>query len=108
MKQFFAVLALAVAGSLAADTLWNTSNVACAIGRQLQDNNNSLFTAVPSGYYDGSYQDLYSKCRFWTTSRDNGVNSQCVYRGLSYNNNTLEYGFLTAEYGCSVRCVKNE
>ena len=97
-----------LAKTLAVDSLWLPSTVACAIGNDRAANNLSLFSAPPSGYYDGAFNALYHQCRFWTTSRDNGVNSQCVYRGLSYNGTTLEYGHYTAEYGCSVRCVKNQ
>ena len=96
-----------VAKALAVDSLWLESVVSCAVGNTLSDNNSTLFSAAPAGYYDGSTQAMYRQCRLWTTSRADNINSHCVYRGLSYNAATLEYGYLTTEYGCSVRCVKD-
>jgi uncharacterized protein (TIGR02145 family) len=97
-----------LAKSLAVDSLWLASSVTCAVGNGVTENNLSLFSAPPAGYYDESFHSLYQQGRFWTTSRANNVNSHCVYRGVSYNTTTLEYGFQTAEKGCSVRCVKDE
>ena len=97
-----------LAKSLAVDSLWLSAAQTCAVGNNVSDNNFSLFSAPPSGYYNGAFNELYHQCRFWTTSRANSANSLCVYRGISYNGSTLEYGYFTAEYGCSVRCVKNQ
>ena len=97
-----------LAKSLAVDSLWLTSSVTCGVGNGVEENNRSLFSAPPAGHYNGSFQAIYQQGRFWTTSRANNVNSHCVYRGLSNNTTTLEYGFQTAENGCSVRCVKDE
>lgn len=97
-----------LAKALAVDSLWQNSSAACAVGNTVTDNNRSLFSASPAGYYDGSFQKMYQQCRFWTTSRANGINGHCVYRGVSYETASLEYGFQTAEYGFSVRCVKDE
>ena len=96
-----------LAKAIAMDSLWQNTSSTCAVGHSVADNNNSLFSAPPAGYYDGSFQSIYQQGRFWTTSRANGINSHCVYRGISYNAPTLEYGFLTTEHGCSVRCVKD-
>ena len=96
-----------VAKSLASTALWETSEVSCAVGNGLSDNNLSMFTSTPAGFFYDSFQNLYQQCRYWTTSRDHGVNSRCIYRGLSYDNATEQQAFNTAEYGCSVRCVKD-
>lgn len=96
-----------VGKTLSAAQQWNTSTTSCAVGNNLANNNLSLFSALPAGYYDGAFQSLYAECRFWTASRNGTTNSQCVYRGLSYNNATLQYNNMTQEKGCSVRCVKN-
>lgn len=96
-----------VGKSLASNQNWQTSSTNCAVGNNLSDNNLSLFTAQPAGYYDGAFQSLYTECRFWTASRNGSTSSQCVYRGLNYNGATLLYDNMTQEKGCSVRCVKN-
>lgn len=96
-----------VGKSLASTQNWQTSDAGCAVGNILADNNFSLFSAQPAGYYDGAFQSLYAECRFWTASRNGSSNSQCVYRGLTNDNATLLYNYLTQEKGCSVRCVKN-
>lgn len=96
-----------VGKSLASTQNWQTSDAGCAVGNILADNNFSLFSAQPAGYYDGAFQSLYAECRFWTASRNGSTNSQCVYRGLTNDNATLLYNYLTQEKGCSVRCVKN-
>ncbi len=94
--------------TLAVDSLWVTATPTCAVGNNVASNNQSLFSAPPSGYYNGAFNALYQQCRFWTTSRANNANSLCVYRGITHNGSILEYGYYTAEYGCSVRCVKNQ
>lgn len=96
-----------LAKSLAANEQWAHSEVACAVGNDLSENNLSLFFATPAGYFNDTHRDMYQQCRFWTSSRENGVNSRCTYRGLSYDKAYLEQTFNTAEYGCSVRCVKD-
>ena len=96
-----------VGKSLASTQNWQTSDAGCAVGNILAENNFSLFSAQPAGYYDGAFQSLYAECRFWTASRNGSTNSQCVYRGLTNDNATLLYNYLTQEKGCSVRCVKN-
>lgn len=96
-----------LAKSLALDDYWHATNVPCAIGNSLVDNNLSMFSSTPAGYYDGSYQQINQQCRYWTSSRESGVNSRCIYRGLSYDQATVTQTFNTAEYGCSVRCVKD-
>lgn len=96
-----------VGKSLASTQNWQTSDAGCAVGNILAENNFSLFSAQPAGYYDGAFQSLYAECRFWTASRNGSSNSQCVYRGLTNDNATLLYNYLTQEKGCSVRCVKN-
>lgn len=96
-----------VAKSLAATVLWEESEVSCTVGNERLNNNLSMFTSTPAGYFYDSFQDLYRQCRYWTTSRDHGVNSRCIYRGLSYDNASVQQAFNTAEYGYSVRCVKD-
>ena len=81
--------------------------VVCAVGNDLTANNLSLFEAQPAGSYDGSFSGLYSRCRFWTASRNGTNSSECVYRSLVYNNATFSSDYTSSEKGFSVRCVKN-
>ncbi|MBP5651011.1 MAG: hypothetical protein J6X01_08060 [Bacteroidales bacterium] len=96
-----------LAKSLASNEQWAHSDVTCAVGNDLTENNLSLFSAMPAGIVNTAFQGMYQQCRYWTSSRDNGVNSRCVYWGLSFDNATVQHSYTGAECFYSVRCVKD-
>lgn len=96
-----------VGKSLASQNDWNTADDMCAIGNGLNDNNHSGFNAQPAGFFNGSFNELYRKACFWTTSRSDNVSSRCTYRFLQYDSSTLNNNYFNSTFACSVRCIKN-
>ncbi len=96
-----------VGKSLASQSNWNASANDCAVGNDLSGNNHSGFNAQPSGYFNGSFTEMYSKACFWTTSRSDNVSSRCIYRLLQYDSNTFNNGYFNSNFACSVRCIKD-
>ena len=95
-----------LAKTMAANEQWAHSDVACAVGNGLSENNLSLFSAMPAGFVSTAFQNMYQQCRYWTSSRE-GSALQCVYWGLSFDNATLLHTYSGADCFYSVRCVKD-
>ena len=90
-----------IAKALASTTGWSSSTYTCAVGNVPSSNNASGFSALPAGYYDGSYRNPGYYARFWTAS------SQGV-RGLYYLDATVDRNSNNNYNGLSVRCVRDE
>ena len=76
------------------------SNVAGSPGLNVNLNNESGFSALPAGFYDGTYDYYSTYCCFWNAS-------QKACRMIN-NNATLTTTVSYALYhGFSIRCVKN-
>jgi len=87
--------------ALADKTGWaGGSNVAGSPGNNVNLNNETGFSALPAGFYDGTYDYYSTYCCFWNASK--------TASRMIYNNATLttsaSYGAL---HGFSIRCVKN-
>lgn len=95
-----------VAKALAYTTGWNSSSKTCAVGDNPSTNNATGFSAVPAGYYSGSYMGFGNNAYFWFSTEIDNRNAQ--YRGLYYGNAYVDWGrkFEKSE-GFSVRCVKD-
>lgn len=80
---------------------WNTPN--------LNANNSSGFTALPSGrreYFDGSFLNLGFNTFWWTSSTYDG--NYAWYRYMNYDEVNIYRANFHSTYGYSVRCVKDE
>jgi uncharacterized protein (TIGR02145 family)/uncharacterized repeat protein (TIGR02543 family) len=94
-----------IAKALAAKNGWGTSVDNCAIGNNLSQNNNSGFSAYPSGYCQGEFNYLGTACSWWTST----VQSPIFYnfiRSLD-GSSSLNSGVGTLNDGRSVRCIKD-
>lgn len=70
--------------------------------------NSSGFTAVPGGYrssVNGTYYYVGQNGFWWTATEVDAV--KATYRGLNYNNQTLDINSLNKVYGLSIRLVKD-
>ena len=97
-----------IAKSLATIVGWDVDNGNCTVGNNQSTNNATGFSALPSGYHDGSYHPIGANTLFWTTTvyyEYNENNAHQYY--LSYNFPTVERSFLRKDGACSVRCVKD-
>ncbi len=97
-----------IAKSLATIVGWDVDNGNCTVGNNQSTNNATGFSALPSGYHDGSYRPIGASTLFWTTTvyyEYNENNAHQYY--LSHNFPTVERSFLRKDGACSVRCVKD-
>ena len=93
-----------IAKSLAADHDWQITTGECAVGNDLSSNNITGFSALPAGFYRGSYSNFGTTTFFWSAT---DVSDGAYFRSLSYY---YAYVYRNVHYkygGYSVRCVKD-
>ena len=94
-----------IAKALAGTTGWSSSPNTCAVGNTPSQNNSTGFSALPAGYYNGSYNYFGYSVDFWSATENS---SSYVYnRSLRYNYATVYRYSDYKNYGVSVRCVKD-
>ena len=93
-----------IAKALAATTDWESTNYNCDPGNNLEGNNGSGFSAIPSGYYDGDYNDATYFFYFWASTYDD-LNDE----GVSIDQWSSEVYLYSHDVndGLSVRCVRD-
>lgn len=92
--------------ALAGNTGWNSSDIVCAPGFNLELNNATGFSALPAGdYYTNT---LGNTSKIWTASEMGGDYNSHAYH-ITIKNDEDQIGIYgNAKYnGFSVRCVKN-
>lgn len=94
-----------IASALAGTVGWNSSTITCAVGNTLADNNATGFSALPAGFYIGSYSNFGTNAYFWSATMSNSNYS--FYRLLSYYDATVYRYSNYKYYGFSVRCVRD-
>lgn len=94
-----------IAKALAGTTGWSSSTNTCAVGNTPSQNNSTGFSALPAGYYNGSYNYFGYSVDFSSATENS---SSYVYnRSLRYNYATVYRYSDYKNYGVSVRCVKD-
>ena len=94
-----------IAKALAGTTGWSSSPNTCAVGNTPSQNNSTGFSALPAGYYNGSYNYFGYSVDFSSATENS---SSYVYnRSLRYNYATVYRYSDYKNYGVSVRCVKD-
>ena len=96
-----------LAKALAATTDWLPSTTECAVGNDLTQNNASGFSALPAGC-NRSTSYFSQMAQFWTTSYYNNESNQRTTWGLNANHYRFTSSHYTLDYGCSIRCLKDE
>jgi len=68
------------------------------------------FTALPAGGSEpgGGFSQLFEGCAWWTSSRDTGLFPWSRFLQTDYESVARYNLFMYENYGCSVRCIKNE
>jgi uncharacterized protein (TIGR02145 family) len=96
-----------IAGSLAAKSAWNTSNMVGSIGYNLTKNNNTGFTAYPGGYrlHSGEIAGFGISANWWTSSEYN--TDAGVAKGMYFDQGYLTTINFVKKYGYSVRCLRD-
>ena len=99
---------LTTAKALAASTDWTTYNISGAIGNNLNINNYSGFSAIPSGTRNSGTNDFSVNGNvfiFWTSSLYSGSD---YYGHFLYNSShTMVGGGYPRQSGFAVRCIKD-
>ena len=96
-----------IAKALASANAWNSSTNICAIGNNPSTNNATYFSALPEGYYNGSYDAFGNYAVFWAATEYND-NSYAYARSLYYYD-AYVYDYFGRKYdGYSVRCVLDQ
>lgn len=84
--------------------VWNSANGSCLPGDTPSDNNSSLFSARPAGYWFNSPAGLGHGAAFWVTPTATNANN---YRFYIENDHATIDGNSVNNYDClSVRCIK--
>jgi len=91
-----------IAKSLASTTGWNSYSGNCVIGNDPSKNDHTGFSAMPAGYYDGSFHGFGQYANFWSTSE---ASSSAWYRYLDYNLSVVTRNSMSKSRGKSIRCV---
>jgi uncharacterized protein (TIGR02145 family) len=98
-----------VAKSMAATTDWKLSSFEGSIGYDLLMNNISGFSAIPSGFRfgGGDFSGLGENAGWWTATGWKTNDVRLPYPNISYSGIQLNHGSMYANYGLSIRLVKN-
>ena len=94
-----------IAKALASTTGWSTSSSTCAVGNTPSNNNVTGFSAVPAGYYDGSYNLFGSNACFRSATQYDSDNAYS--RGLGYDSAYVYRNDRSKLNGFSVRCLRD-
>jgi len=98
--------------SLASTMYWKTDiDQNGGFGSYLSGNNESGFSALPSGYFHGGsgsnhFAEIGESCRWWSTTANNLSLDAEIYR-LSLNNKVIYHNDMSKNYGYSVRLIKD-
>ena len=97
-----------IAARLCGNTGWTSSSNANAAGNtSAAGRNSSGFSALPAGYYHGSYIGFGLNAFFWSATEYSSTSA--YYRSLNYNfAGVYRYNHNSKSNGYSVRCVKDE
>ena len=96
-----------IAARLCGNTGWTSSSTANAAGNTLSTGRNSSgFSALPAGYYTGSYYSFGEQVRFWSATENYSGNAYS--HDLSYSQSAVyRYYYSNEHTGLSVRCVRD-
>lgn len=94
-----------IAKALASDTEWNSSTTNFSIGKEMNLNNASGFTALPAGKCNGSSNLFGQYAAFWSATEASA--SKAYMQSLFFSLPTMDGNSYNKYYALSVRCVRN-
>lgn len=94
-----------IAVYIAANSSWQNSIYSCTPGNNPSSNNQTGFSIMPSGMFGGVVFGLGQYGNLWSTTEENTNDS--YYRGLEYDNCSMECDYNSKAAGLSVRCIKD-
>ena len=94
-----------IAKALAATYGWNTSTNNYAVGNTPSTNNATGFSAVPTGYFHGSFSYVGNYAFFWTSTESESNNRNAYTRLMSHQAAVVGRNASGKDYGRPVRCL---
>ena len=96
-----------IAKSLASDSVWFSSQVACAVGNSREDNNTSGLNLLPIGgrFGDDGYKCVKEKAFIWSATAKNS--EKAYVATLARDGSTFQMGSEEKINAFSVRCVRD-
>ena len=95
-----------IAAKLSGNTGWTFSSTTNAAGNlSASGRNSSGFSALPAGYYYGSYGGFGDGADFWSATETDS--SDAWQRSLYYGNAGVHRSCGTKNFGYSVRCLRD-
>lgn len=94
-----------VAKAIAYSRDWVKYGAGCAIGNSLEDNNATGFSAVPVGFYPGSFNNYGYTATFWTSTESDSISA--IAANLYVSDSVVHTTVCDRVGGLSVRCVRN-
>lgn len=96
-----------IAKALAAPMGWSNSFSACAVGNNSSANNATGFSALPAGFFGGSYCNFGDYAFYWTSTQIDG--NYAYYRSFRSNYVDVFRPDIGGSkfIGRSVRCIRN-
>ena len=94
-----------IAKALASTYGWNTSTNNCAVGNTSSANNATGFSAVPTGYFRGSFNYVGNYAFFWSSTESESNNRNAYTRLMSHQAAVVGRNASGKDYGRSVRCL---
>ena len=94
-----------IAKALAATYGWNTSTNNYAVGNTSSANNATGFSAVPTGYFHGSFSYVGNYAFFWTSTENESNNRNAYTRLMSHQAAVVGRNASGKDYGRPVRCL---
>lgn len=94
-----------IAKALAGTTGWSSSTYTCAVGNTPDNNNATGFSALPAGYYAGSYVTFGNYAHFWSATKYSS--DAAYYRGLYDFTAGVGLASSYKYHGYSVRCLRD-
>lgn len=93
-----------IAKTLSSTEGWKTGGSHCAVGNNTSSNNAT--DAFPAGMYDDHYRHFSNSAYFWSATQKG--NNYAYYHRLNYRRAFVYRKYGSKDYGCSVRCVRDD
>lgn len=94
-----------IAKALASKTGWNANANSCAVGNAQEDNDKTGFSALPAGYYIGSYKYFGIYADFWSATENH--DNEAYDRWINYNIAEVKRYYYGKYNAYSVRCLRD-
>ncbi len=94
-----------MAKAFASKTGWEGYNYTCVVGWNTSTNNSTRFSAMPMGYWNGSFNDVHRGAYYWASTQYDATNSH--HRYFYYSSSTVGNTYSNKSYGLSVRCLRD-